>query len=54
MEVKIHLKDQSKPIKFENVRNAYTKDGMFCVMTNNGHTVDKFPIENIHRVTEIS
>jgi len=54
MKVKIHLKDQSKPIEFENVRNTYTKDGMFCVMIDNGNTVDKFPTLNIHRVTEFS
>lgn len=51
----VHLIHQSSPCTISNVRNTYTKDGMFCVMYYSEEKdiiVDKFPIANIFRVRE--
>lgn len=50
MKVEVHLLSQSKPILYENVDNAYTKDGMYCVLKND--IVSKFPMCNIFRAKE--
>ena len=50
MTILVHLLSQSQPIKFENVKNCYTKDGLFCVYYND--VVDKFPLVNIFRIRE--
>lgn len=50
MDVSIHLLSQSKPMKYQNVDNCYTKDGMYCVLHNS--TVYKYPLVNIFRVKE--
>jgi len=52
MKIKVHLLSQSLPILYNGVKNAYTKDGMYCIYTTDG-TVDKFPMINIFRVTEL-
>jgi len=31
MKIEIRLLSQSKAIVYENVKNAYTKDGMCCI-----------------------
>ena len=49
--VKVHLTSQSSPVVFKNVRNAYTKDGLYCVRLED-KTVHKFPCVNIHKITE--
>lgn len=51
MKVEIHMNEQSKPIVRENVKNAYTKGGMYCcyLITN---IVEKYPLCNIFKVTE--
>jgi len=51
MKIEVHLLSQSKPIVYENVNNAYTKDGMYCVYNKDG-IVDKYPLINIFRVKE--
>lgn len=50
MTILVHLLSQSQPIKIENVKNAYTKDGLFCVYYDD--VVDKFPLVNIFRIRE--
>lgn len=50
MKIEIHLLEQSQPIKIEDVENAYTKGGMYCVLKDN--IVTKFPLCNIFRVKE--
>jgi hypothetical protein len=52
MKIKIHLKEQSKPIIRKKVRNAYQKGGFYCIMLNSG-IVYKYPLENIYEVTEL-
>lgn len=51
MKIEIHLLSQSLPIVYENVKNAYIKDGMYCVYTEDGF-VHKYPMINIFRVIE--
>ncbi len=51
MKIEIHLLSQSKAIVYENVKNAYTKDGMYCIYKEDG-IVDKYPMVNIFRVRE--
>ena len=51
MKIEVHLLSQSKAIVYENVKNAYTKDGMYCIYKENGF-VDKYPLVNIFRVCE--
>lgn len=52
--VRVHLYSQSSPVVFESVHNTYTKDGLYCVMLNDWHTVHKFPVQHIFMITEIS
>lgn len=49
--IEVHLKHQSQPVVCENVRNAYQKGDLYCVMYVNG-MVDKFPVADIFRVRE--
>lgn len=51
MTVKIHMQSQSHPIVRNNVKNAYTKDGLYCLYLSDG-TVKKYPMCNIFEVTE--
>lgn len=51
MKVKIHLLSQSQPIEYCDVKNAYTKDGLFCVYKKDGVVV-KYPLVNIFRIEE--
>jgi len=50
MEIKVHLLSQSKPMEFKDVKNAYTKDGMYCVYKDG--KVHKYPMCNIFKVEE--
>ena len=36
MKIEIHLLSQSVAIIYENVKNAYTKDGMYCIYREDG------------------
>ena len=54
MEVRVHLYTQSEPVVMADVRNAYQKGDLYCVMLNDGKTVYKFPIQHIFRITELS
>ena len=49
--IQIHLVSQSKAIKYKDAKNAYTKDGMYCVYLAD-ETVHKYPMVNIFRVIE--
>lgn len=51
MKIEVQLYTQSHPIEINNVRNAYTKGSLYCVMLTNG-TVYKFPLEHIFRIKE--
>jgi hypothetical protein len=51
MRVDIHLYSQSNPVSHTGVRNAYTKDGLYCVMLADG-SVYKYPVVHIFRVRE--
>lgn len=52
MKIKIHLLSQSQPIEYNNAKNTYTKDGMFCIYVDKNTDVDKYPMCNIFRVKE--
>lgn len=52
MNVKVHLLSQSKPISYTDVKNAYIKNGMYCILTEIGGKVHKYPMVNIFRVEE--
>ncbi|MBI2064032.1 MAG: hypothetical protein HYT65_03525 [Candidatus Yanofskybacteria bacterium] len=54
MEVRVHLYTQSEPVVMTDVRNAYQKGDLYCVMLNDGKTVYKFPLQHIFRIKEIS
>jgi hypothetical protein len=51
MKVNIQLDETSQPIKYDNVRNTYTKGDLFCVYVDSGE-VHKFPISSIFRIVE--
>jgi len=51
MKVTIHLYSQSQPVEIVDARNTYTKDGLYCVMLQDG-TVHKFPYQHIFRIKE--
>jgi hypothetical protein len=51
MRVEVHLYSQSEPVVIEKARNAYTKDGLYCVMRD-VHTVYKFPVQHVFRIKE--
>jgi hypothetical protein len=51
LRVLVHLYSQSQPIAYADVKNAYTKDGMYCLCLTTG-VVHKFPMVGIFRVTE--
>jgi hypothetical protein len=50
--VAVHLLHQSEPIERTDVLNTYSKDGLFCVMQDDGR-VEKYPLQHIFRVTEL-
>jgi hypothetical protein len=50
MNIEVHLLEQSQPIIYKKVENAYTKGGMYCVLISG--VVSKFPLCNIFRVKE--
>lgn len=51
MNIEVHLLSQSQPMRYDDVKNAYTKDGMYCMLLDNGDVI-KFPMVNIFRVKE--
>jgi hypothetical protein len=52
MRVEVHLLSQSKGILHNNIDNAYTKDGLYCIYYDDG-VVKKYPLCNIFRIKEI-
>lgn len=53
MKVKVHLKSQSMAVEHADVRNAYTKDGLYCLLCGGtAPVVFKYPLTNIFRVIE--
>lgn len=51
MFVNIHMQSQSRPVEREDVLNAYTKDGLYCLCYEDG-IVEKFPMCNIFAIAE--
>lgn len=51
MKIIVHLLSQSKGITYENVKNAYTKDGLYCLYLED-NKVHKYPLVNIFRIEE--
>lgn len=51
IQVSVHLKEQSQPIVYEEVKNTYTKGPFYCVYTANEES-HKFPVSDIFRVIE--
>jgi len=51
-EVHVHLYSQSNPVVIKDVRNAYQKGDLYCVMQSDGTTY-KFPLQHIFRIKEI-
>lgn len=51
MKISIHLLSQSQPIIRHGIKNAYTKDGLYCILINDD-TVEKYPLVNIFRILE--
>jgi hypothetical protein len=49
--IEVHLLSQSSPMTILGVINTYTKDGLFCVLTD-AQEVLKFPLCNIFRIKE--
>lgn len=52
MKVQVELLTTSQPMVFENAKNTYTKDGLFCVYVEGINKVYKFLLSNIFRVVE--
>lgn len=52
MKVQVELLATSQPMIFENAKNTYTKDGLFCVYMEEINKVYKFPLSNIFRIVE--
>jgi len=50
MKVSVHLVSQSKPIEYPDIKNTYTKDGLFCLYSDG--QVEKYPLVNIFPITE--
>jgi hypothetical protein len=45
------MQSQSQPVVYGNVKNAYTKDSLYCLYLDEGK-VHKFPLCNIFRIEE--
>lgn len=52
MTIKVRLLTTSQAIVHDNVTNAYTKDGLYCVYMSDTNKVIKYPIINIFSVEE--
>jgi len=57
MTIEVHLYTQSEPIRILDVRNAYQKGDLYCVMMNKFVSTDtdivyKFPLQHIFRIKE--
>ncbi len=52
MNVKVHLLSQSQPVEHYNVKNTYTKDGLYCLLIDKKEVV-KYPLCNIFRIKEL-
>ena len=50
MTINIWLLETSQPIAHYNIKNAYTKGGLYCVQS--GDLVYKYPLMNIFRIAE--
>jgi hypothetical protein len=51
MKIKVHLLSQSRSIEYLDVKNTYTKDGLYCLYLKDNQ-VHKYPLCNIFRVEE--
>lgn len=50
MTINIWLLETSQPIVHYNIKNSYTKGGLYCVLS--GDLVYKYPMMNIFRIAE--
>ncbi len=39
MNIEVHLLSQSQPMRYDDVKNVYTKDGMYCMLLDNGRNI---------------
>jgi len=51
MQVEIQMVWQAEPTVFSGVRETYQQGALFCLQMLDG-PVHRFPIQNIHRITE--
>jgi len=51
MEVKLRLQQSSEPMVFKDIKNAYTKDNLFCMRLQTNETL-KFPLVSIFSILE--
>lgn len=51
---KVHLKSASNPKIYHDALCTYTKEGFYCIVVKEGKEtiVDKYPMENIFRISE--
>ena len=54
MKISIHRNETSQPIVYDNAVNAYTKGGLYCILTGTGNNkiVHKYPLVSIFRIIE--
>lgn len=52
MKVIMRTQQASEPIVFDDILNAYTKDGLYCMRMRDG-SVLKFPLVHIFTIREI-
>lgn len=52
MKIEVYLLNPNKSIVYEDVKNSYIKDGMYCINKEEDGFVDKYPMINIIRVRE--
>lgn len=53
MNIHVHLLSQAKPVMHDDVKNAYTKDGLYCIKTLTTSKIYKYPLVNIFRIIEL-
>ena len=51
MKVTLRLHQASEPMVFENIKNCYTKGGLFCMRLAGGDTL-KFPLMGVFSIKE--
>ena len=55
MKIEIQREESSVPLVYDNVVNAFTKGGLYCVLfvdSKNRRMVHKFPLASLFRIVE--